>query len=128
MHSGSHVSVRGGHDPQQKICCLKSLSPFELIQTPQPTIFSELQDFLRVLQHPLSCVPSIYNYRFMGMIQLYKKGTSLSCEPQTSHCRILYVCTSRMLAWKLKDVSVMYREPSDVVGRIHCKEPWQNLL
>ena len=52
-----------------------SMTSFMWIQDLQASIFSELQGFLQVLQHPLSFYPSIY--RFMGMIQRYGRKACL---------------------------------------------------
>ena len=91
MRSGNHVSVHEGDDSQQKICCLKNLPPFQLITDPQPSIFSGLQGFLRVLQHPLSF--DLRVYRFKGMIQRYRRKAFLCLLNYKRATAEFFMCT-----------------------------------
>ena len=64
MHSGSHVSVRGGDDPRQKI---KSSSTILANSGPATVHLFKAAEFSVSPAAP--SLPSIY--RFMGMIQRY---------------------------------------------------------
>ena len=72
-----------------------SMTSFMWIQDLQASIFSELQGFLQVLQHPLFLPQHLQVHGHDPA--LWKESMSLSCELQTNRCKILYVCTSGCL-------------------------------
>ena len=98
MHSGSHVSVRGGDDPRQKI---KSSSTILANSGPATVHLFKAAEFSVSPAAP--SLPSIY--RFMGMIQRYRRKALLCllnykrATTEFCMCTHLDACMAAHTSW-----------------------------